>query len=494
MTDGGTAGVTTQESVQQKLSARLIFRNFSFLIVGKTLGDVFTFILFVLLSRAFGQEGIGQYSFAMALAGFFWVFAEFGLYNLSIKEMSRHTGDLGEYYGGIFSLRLILSIIVLSVLLLALPFLPFPHDTKLIIGLVGAYQIISALIDGFAAVCIAREDMHLAGSLDFAFKAITALVGIIIIMAGGDLVMVMIAFPIVAVVLLFVIFRVVTKNYGHIKLSFSWSYLTRKLREAIPFGLSELLVQLSSRVDVVLMGFFLSATAVGVYNAAYRVVFILMFVPVFAALSLFPMMSRLYVNSQKDLATLYTKLINLIILIGLPTSAGLWLIAPKLIYLIFGEDFAESALMLRYFAWLLLLAFLKSFMKMLLTSCDRQAEGTRSQWTAACVNAVGNVILIPSIGIKGAAIAVLASETLLVILYAMQIRTFIGRPRVGSRLVMSTVGTAIFCATFSLLPAMTITIVIPASIAIYAITLLCFKGIRENEIPMLMDLLALRKP
>jgi hypothetical protein len=49
-------------------------------------------------------------------------------------------------------------------------------------------------------------------------------------------------------------------------------------------------------------------------------------------------------------------------------------------------------------------------------------------------------------------------------------------------------------ATFSLLPAMTITIVTPASIAIYAITLLCFKGIRENEIPMLMDLLALRKP
>ncbi|MDQ3958881.1 MAG: hypothetical protein M3255_00965, partial [Pseudomonadota bacterium] len=68
--------------------------------------------------------------------------------------MSRHTGDLGEYYGGIFSLRLTLSIIVLSVLLLALPFLSFPHDTKLIIGLVGAYQIISALIDGFAAVCI----------------------------------------------------------------------------------------------------------------------------------------------------------------------------------------------------------------------------------------------------------------------------------------------------------------------------------------------------
>jgi heme/copper-type cytochrome/quinol oxidase subunit 1 len=59
---------------------------------------------------------------------------------------------------------------------------------------------------------------------------------------------------------------------------------------------------------------------------------------------------------------------------------------------------------------------------------------------------------------------------------------------------MSTVRNGYLLATFRLLPAMTITIVIPASIAIYAIALLCFKGIRENEIPMLMNLLALRKP
>ena len=74
------------------------------------------------------------------------------------------------------------------------------------------------------------------------------MVGIIVVMAGGDLVMVTIAFPIVAVVLLFVIFRVVIKNYEHIKLSFYGD------------------------------GIFLSAAAVGVYNVAYRVVFILSYV------------------------------------------------------------------------------------------------------------------------------------------------------------------------------------------------------------------------
>ena len=47
-----------------------IFKNFSFLTIGKVSGDFFTFILFIVLSRKFGQEGIGQYSFAVGLGGF----------------------------------------------------------------------------------------------------------------------------------------------------------------------------------------------------------------------------------------------------------------------------------------------------------------------------------------------------------------------------------------------------------------------------------------
>ena len=109
-------------------------------------------------------------------------------------------------------------------------------------------------------------------------------------------------------------------------------------------------------------------------------------------------------------------MINLIILIGLPTFAGLWLIAPKLIYLIAGNPVRNAD---------------KDFYRL---AMDRLKIGHEH-----CRNGY-------------------------------------------------------LLATFSLLPAMTITIVIPASIAIYAITLLCFKGIRENEIPMPMDLLALIKP
>jgi len=471
--------------------ASRILRNFSFLTIGKTLGDAITFIFFVVLSRAFGQEGIGQYSFAMAVTGFLVVFADFGLYNFSIKEISQRTDSTEEYYGRILSLRLILAAGVLVLLLLLLPFLPFPRETKFIITLIGAYQVMYTLVNGFAAVSVAREDMHLAGLLEVSLRMLNALGGITVVIIGGSLVIALSILPAITFGYIFVAYRMVTKKYGRLRFATSWLYLTRTLRAAIPYALFIFLRQLSTRADIVFLGFFLGATAAGTYNAAYRLVFLLMFLSYFAGLTLLPVASKLYVNSRKELQALYHKSLNLMILIALPTASGLCLVAPDLINLIFGKAFAESALVLRYLAWLVLLAFVKSIMGIFLTSCDQQVERTRGQWTAAWVNVLGNVVLIPIIGIKGAAIATLISETILVVFFAVRIKTVLGFgwPRIGSKLAMSGIATMSFCLPFAIFSSLSLGIVIPVSILLYLVALVLFREIRRNEIRMLISLL-----
>ncbi len=475
----------------KQTTIRKVLRNFSSLTMGKTLGDAFTFLLFIVLSRTFGQDGIGQYSFAMALTCFFSVFAEFGLYNLSVKEISRHTGSPGpgEYYGGIFSLRLILSVVVLGLLLLMITFLSFSRETKLIILLIGVYQIVYTLVDGFVAVLVAREDMHLAGLLEFLLKMFIALGGSAVIMAGGGLVTALATFPSVTFVFLLVVYGIVYKKYGRVRLVMSWSYLIHTLRKAVPYAITEIMLRISTRIDVVFLGFILGAAAAGVYNAAYRLVFFLIMISYFIGLALFPLASRLYANSRKELEMLYHKSLCLIVLVGLPAASGVWLVAPDIINLIFGEDFAESALVLRYLAWLVFLAFIKSIMEVFLTSCDRQTERARSQWRATMVNVFGNVLLIPTIGIMGAAIATLISETLLVILFTVQLKNIFGWPRIGSRLMMGCFATAVFCLFFVFFSSLSLGVVIPVSVFIYTGTLYMFKEVRINEFSMLMSLL-----
>ena len=126
--------------VMQSTSARRIFANFSYLATGRALGDAFIFVLFVVLSRKFGKESIGQSSFAMALTGFFAIFSGFGFYHFTIKEISRRIESFATFFGRVFSSRLILSGFVFGVLILVLPFLPFLAETRLIIFLIGIYQ------------------------------------------------------------------------------------------------------------------------------------------------------------------------------------------------------------------------------------------------------------------------------------------------------------------------------------------------------------------
>jgi O-antigen/teichoic acid export membrane protein len=466
-----------------------ILQNFSSLTVGKILGDLVTFVLFVALSRSYGQTGIGQYSLAIGLTGFFMVLADFGLYTFSVKEMSRRLDDLDGFFGRVISTRIILSASVFALLIIVIRVLPFSPETKLIITVVGAYQILTSVMMGFNAVFIAHEVMHLTAIFELSLRAAIAAAGSAIILTGGTLVTVLITFPVLTFVEIIVIYFVIRRRYCRPSLILSWAHTASILRWAMPYGVTSFLRQTCTRSDVVLLGFLLGEAAAGTYNVAYRVVFPLLFLPHFAGISIFPLASKLYTDSQKELKDLYHNSLNLVVLLGIPGSAGIWLIAPELINLIFGEAFAESAIILRYLSWLFLLALLKTFMGIFLISCDRQFQWTKSWWTAAWVNIIGNIVLIQFYGMRGAAVAVLISDVVLVILFAVRLRVLFGWPSVGSRLLISGVATGIFVLAFSLLPYRSLGIVVPASIFVYLATLLVFKQIRKNEVRTLMYIL-----
>jgi O-antigen/teichoic acid export membrane protein len=308
-------------------------------------------------------------------------------------------------------------------------------------------------------------------------------------MAGGGLPLAVAVLPIAAFGHLLGAYVLVTRKHGRPRLVTSRSSLRAALRTASPYALSELIGQVHWRTDVVLLGFFLGAAATGVYSVAYQVVYVLCAVPHFAGMAVFPVASRLYKQSSATLEALYRRTLNFAVLIGLPAAVGLCLIAPDLIDFVVGQSFSASAPLLRLLAALLFIESLQSIVMFFLTACDRQVEVTRSQWTATWVNVLGNVILIPTLGVMGAVVAAVTSEALLLILLERRLRKVLGWPQVGSRLAMSAVATASFCLPFAFLPSLPMGMVIPACVLLYSGTLVLFKDIRRSEVPTLMNLI-----
>ena len=279
-------GQPTSEKLESGES--LLFKNMSFLTIAKVLGDLANFMFFVMLTWTFGEEGIGQYSFAVAFSGFFMIFADFGLYTLTVKELGRNKDSTLLYYGRILSLRLILCFLAVTVLLFVLPVLPFPGQVKQIIIFIGLYHVLCTVVDGFGAIFVAHEESRLAGFLDLALRGTATVVGTAIVLAGADLVTVTGVLPIVSVVYCFIGYGLVAKRYGSSQGFVSWPFFLSKLQEALPYVFSGVITQISARVDVLLLGVLLGMVAAGIYNVGYRFVFFLLFLPQYGAVVLLP--------------------------------------------------------------------------------------------------------------------------------------------------------------------------------------------------------------
>lgn len=467
----------------------MIVRNFSYLTIGKILGDIFSFILFVMLSRTYGQDGIGHYSFAIALTGFFMVLADFGLTNLSIKDMSRRQGDIELYYSHIFTMRLVLTVLSYGLLVLMSLFLPGSFDAWLIIIIIGAYQILYAVLEGLGAVFIAHERMHYTSLIEFSAKATSAILCVAAILSEMTLVSVLAILPAVVTMHIIIAYVLVSRKYGQPRIRLTIERMKGVLRDAKPYALFAFLAQLSTRIDVVVLGVMLGAAAAGVYNVAYRIVFLLLFIPYFAGMSLFPVISRFqHAGSDKELEGLYHGALRVAILLGLPVASGIWLIAPELIDMIFGEQFEEAVSILRLLAMILLFASMKGIMGTFLTACDRQIDRTRSQWIAAWANVIGNVALIPIYGIKGAAYSTVLSEALLLFLIARKLRDLFGWPRIGSRVIIGGSGVAAFLIPLGGFTSLPMPIVVLIAVLIYVTVIMLFKEVRINEGKVLVSL------
>jgi O-antigen/teichoic acid export membrane protein len=464
-----------------------LLASFGWLTLGRTAGDAFLFAMFVVLSTTFGPEGIGRYSFAMALTGLFAAAADFGLYPFSLVEFSRDR-RFGLLCGRILLLRLPLLLLTWSALAAAALLGALPEQTVPVVLIVGAYQLFMTWVDGVNAAFVARGDPGLAARTELSLKAVAAGLAISLALSGASLVAVVAVLPAVAALAGAVALGLAASRYGIPELRGAWAGAREIAGRALPFAESQVLAQVCTRIDVVLLGFLLGVEAAGVYNVGFRVVFLLLFIPQFAAVSFTPHATRLHQQRDPEaFAAFLRDSLGGVLLVAAPATAGLWLVGPELLGLAFGPDFADSGRILRILAAVLGLSFASRTLGNFLMAAGREHARNRAYRAATGVSVAANAALIPTLGIEGAAVAAVATEVALSWLFLLALRPGLGWPRVGSRLGIALLGSAVFFVPFAFLwPGLSAPVVVPASLALYAGVLACFPATRRSELRALL--------
>jgi O-antigen/teichoic acid export membrane protein len=93
-------------------------KNTAALVGARIVTSGLTFILAIIINRNLGPEMAGIYTYAFTLYTIFQVIPDFGLGNISIRDVSQETSRLQRYFDNIVSLRLLLGLLAFGLLML----------------------------------------------------------------------------------------------------------------------------------------------------------------------------------------------------------------------------------------------------------------------------------------------------------------------------------------------------------------------------------------
>jgi O-antigen/teichoic acid export membrane protein len=198
---------------------------------------------------------------------------------------------------------------------------------------------------------------------------------------------------------------------------FNWKAGKKLLKDSWPLVFSSIAIAVYMRIDQVMIKNMLGDREVGLYSAAVKVVEVWYFIPMIITQSVFPAIvnakkanEKLY---YKRLQQLFSLLIWTAILIAIPISV----FSHQIIYFLYGEKFIETGKVLAISIWASLFVFIGVGSSKFFLVENLQKLSFGRTFYGMIVNIILNLILIPSHGIQGAAIATLISQAIAAYLF-----------------------------------------------------------------------------
>ena len=396
-------------------AARRIAANTVLRVGGEVVAKAASFVFFVVMARELGEEGFGDFNFALSLATVLVAASGFGTSGLLSREVARDRGLVHEYMSNVGAVKAITSLGLFGVMVAIVNLGGYDSDARLAVYLVGAGLIVENYRSTWQAVMQAYERLGLISVSLIVQRVTTAAVGVVLMLGGAGLVAVAAVYLggallgfVSAVILLR---RAVVRPRREIDPS-RWLPL---VRAGVPIGLVSLLFTVLLQIDATLLSFLTGGdnTEVGVYSAAFRFVAAFFFLSWVFGAAVQPWFARQEDDRSPSLARGYELGIKVLTAALLPLGVGCAVLAEPLIDVLYGSDYAEAVLPLRLLAAVLVLYGISQLTSVLLISRYRPGELHRVLVLVVAQNLGCNLLLIPLLEADGAALSAAISAVLL---------------------------------------------------------------------------------
>lgn len=380
-------------------------------------------LLFILVGRRLGPAEAGVFNlgvtyFTLALALSAW-----GLHELIVREVAPRRGESKQYLLHYLAMRLLLALGTYGLLLLWLRLnLPYTAHTKAVIHVFALAMFPEAIFSLLQGLFAAHERLLPPLLAALVNGGVKLGIGLWVLTHDGDalgLAWAIVAGSTVSLLVFIPALRRLFRQVAPQPVRFSRHFALSQLRLTPGFVVIGIFTTIDYQLDAFLISLFLSESELGWYGAAQTIMLAFWMMPTALRTALYPVIARYYYEAPERLPVLYRRA-NRYILIGvLPVCAGITLIAPNIIPLIFEADFQPATPALQLIIWAVLPSFLMVPSARLLVVANRQSDVGWVTALSMIINLLLNLWLIPRWGINGAAAArVLATTFFFIAIYA----------------------------------------------------------------------------
>jgi O-antigen/teichoic acid export membrane protein len=373
-------------------------------------------LITVIVARLLGAEATGYYAIVMTWSAFLTPLANLGLNNL-VQKSVQTAADPHRGQQILFTatwLRLIAGFVFATLMFLGFSwYLPANFASyQLGAAVLFAGQLFNAFIlfeyhqnylGHFRTLAYSKVGLGLLGLVaklfvlwqGFGINALFWLVGLEFAAVG---------------LLQYQIYK--QKNAGSGRLTpawFHWAEAKALLRRSSWLWLSGILSVVYLRIDLIMIERLIDIEAAGVYAAVSRISELWYVIPATLAVRYYPELLKSHQGSWSGYLLVLRKYCGYFFLMALTIAVAIFLLAPPLVPLIFGEAFSSGIQVLQIHIWAGVFIFIRYLIGQHLIITGQEPLSLLSHGLGAVLNVLLNLWLIPVMGIEGAAWATLIS-------------------------------------------------------------------------------------
>jgi O-antigen/teichoic acid export membrane protein len=396
--------------LHNKSERQTVIKNTFWLTVVSVGGKAIRAVLVIYAARVLGAESYGAFSYALGFVAIFIGFSDIGINMIMNRDLAKYPERQEPILATGLAIKGILMVLTYAAVFIAMPFASIAQ-ARVLIPFLAASLLFDGMRDFGFSMTRANQKMEVEAFISIIYQLVSVGAGFALLSISRTPLALAAAYVIGSFVGAVAILRYIQPLLANLRKNFDRTLFVPIIRDAAPFAIVIFGNTFLLYTDTILLGALKTGTDVGLYNAATKILQVVMIVPSLFLVSAFPVLTRKVAEGRAE--SLIGRLFALTLLFAFPIAAGGVLFSDFLMTAVFGAGYAAAGPIFSVVILMVLISFPAGVIGYTILAKNKQSTIVKYNLFAAIFNIFLTYMLIKQYGNIGAALGTLLSQSIM---------------------------------------------------------------------------------